>query len=375
MPSARRGRLLRVAALLVACAGGFCFACPKTLAARVPEARPTTTLRGVGLGLFATDPNYDYGPLLDEIVQVGATDVLIVVAWYQHDVGAHQIAPRRGYSPSRGTVQRTLLQAKKRGLRTSLLPIVRLVKRTRTQWRGKIRPRAGPAAWFDSYGRYLDEMAEAAAGADIDRLGVGSELLSMERYADAWRALIARVRARFSGRLYYSANWDHFDPIQFWDALDEVAVTAYFELAPDERPPSDAALRRAWRGPKRQLAALAARVNKPLVISEIGYPSKRTAARYPWDETRKAPIDLALQTQLYRAFCDSFSDARILSGFFVWNWFGFGGPDDGGYTPRQKPAARALSACLARPWPAPRGRPVPSAPGAPMPPSDVPPDE
>lgn len=315
---------------------------------RVEAARATAFQRGVGLGLFASDASYDYGHLLDEIVRHGATDVLMVVVWYQSDVGAHDIGPRVGYTPSDETVRCTLQQATERGLRVSLLPIVRLVKRTPTEWRGRIIPRAGVDAWFESYERYLLRMATLAKEADVERFGVGSELLSLERHEAHWRALIAKVREVTPSKLFYSANWDHFEPVRFWDALDEVGVTAYFELARDDSPPSERQLAEMWRGPVRGLAALKARVKKPLIITEVGYPSIVSAARYPWDETRKAPVDLALQATLYDAFCDAFADEGFLDGLYFWNWFGFGGVEDSSYTPRGKPAAERMKHCLER---------------------------
>jgi hypothetical protein len=321
--------------------------CARTIAPdSVDKSRVTSFQRGTGLGLFATDPDYDYAHLLDEIVAHGATDVLVVVAWYQTDVTSHDIHRRAGYTPSDATLLRTLKQARARGLRTSLLPIVRLERRSREQWRGRIAPAAGEAEWFRAYGEYLLRMAELSAAAGIERFGVGSELLSMERHEAHWRELIARVRAKYGGKLYYSANWDHFDPIRFWDAVDEVGVTAYFELTEDLTRPGRDVLVDAWRGPRWQLARLKARVNKPLVITEIGYPSLVTAARYPWDETRKADSDLGLQRLLYEAFCESFVGQGVLDGVYFWNWFGFGGPADTGYTPRGKPAADAMKACL-----------------------------
>ena len=335
---------------LVACLLLAPAACAKPLRApEVERARVSYVQRGVGLGLFASVPDYDYGHLLDEIVDHGATDVLVVVAWYQRDVQSHDIHPRQGYSPSDAVVLRTLQQAKARGLRVSLLPIVRLEERRPDEWRGRIQPKAGTETWFDRYGDYLLRMARLAEAAKVERLGVGSELLSMERHEDEWRKLIAKVRGVYSGKLYYSANWDHFDPIRFWDALDEIGVTAYFELARDEARPTTEQLLAAWEHPRRQLHRLALRMNKPLVITEVGYPSKVTAARYPWDETRKAPLDLELQAQLYDAFCESFQGRGVLDGFYFWNWFGFGGPDDGEYTPRKKPAAVVMKRCLESP--------------------------
>ncbi|MFZ9888006.1 MAG: glycoside hydrolase family 113, partial [Myxococcota bacterium] len=167
-------------------------------------------------------------------------------------------------------------------------------------------------------------------------------------FEEHWRRLIEGVRRGSSSRLYYSANWDHFEPIRFWDALDEVGVTAYFELTRSDDAPSSEQLRAAWRDPARALKALRERTGRPLIVTELGYPSIRSAARYPWDETRKAPLDLPLQAQLYDAACKALSAEKAIDGLYFWNWFGFGGTDDGTYTPRGKPAAASMRRCLAQ---------------------------
>jgi hypothetical protein len=203
-------------------------------------------------------------------------------------------------------------------------------------------------------------LADLAERAGVERFVVGSELSSLERYEERWRALIVELRQRFSRTLTYSANWDHGDTVKFWDALDEVGLTAYFPLnggqagamAGDLEAPSTDTLARAWRTPRTEIDALARRVGKPVLITEIGYASRRGAADQPWDDTSGTQIDLHLQQRLYRSFCDAFEQTSSVSGFYVWNWFGFGGPRDLGFTPRGKPAASELAACFARPWPA-----------------------
>jgi hypothetical protein len=134
--------------------------------------------------------------------------------------------------------------------------------------------------------------------------------------------------------------------VPFWDALDEVGVTAYFELTPNEALPDDRALDRAWAAPRDALIAIARKTGKPLVITEIGYPSQVSAARYPWDETSARGIDLDGQAALYRAFCRAFTGAQDLSVAYFWNWFGRGGVDDDSYTPRGKPAAKEIPRCF-----------------------------
>jgi hypothetical protein len=341
---------LRSVALLSLLLAGCPAAAPSTTTAAA--ARPTATQKGVALGLFAADPAWDYGPLLDELQGAGATDVLVAVVWAQPRIDSARIHRSRApttTSPDDATVVRTLLHVRDRGMRATLFPIERLELHTREEWRGRIAARAGVDAWFDSYRDFVVVMAGLAAEGGAARFSVGSELLSVEHEEARWRALIKEVRRRFSGRLLYSANWDHYRQVPFWDAVDEVGVTAYFELAGDDDDEvSDDELQAAWAAPKRELLAFAASRRQPLVITEVGYPAKETAAWHPWDETARAAVDVELQARLYDAFCAAWK-REPLDGFYVWNWFGFGGDDDGGYTPRGKPAARALARCLRDP--------------------------
>jgi len=308
-------------------------------------------VRGVALGLFATDPEWDYGPLVDEIRARGATDVLVVVNAYQSNRFASDIAPRPGHSPSEATVARTLTQVQGAGMRAALMPVVRLQTRGPHDWRGVIAPADGLDAWFGAYRRFVLPLARIAEDAGAYRFVVGSELGSLERYDARWRTLISDVRERFSRTLTYSANWDRSHAVGFWDALDEVGLTAYFPLATNGEPASGDALARAWQTPRAEIDALARRVGKPVLITEIGYTSQRMAADRPWDDTSMAKVDLRLQQDLYRGFCDAFAQTPSVSGYYVWNWFGFGGPRDAGFTPRGKPAAHELAKCFARPRP------------------------
>ncbi|MDP2316396.1 MAG: hypothetical protein Q8P41_26095 [Pseudomonadota bacterium] len=314
------------------------------MSAGLRDERP----RGFSLGLFASDPTWDYGGMLAEIAARGASDVLLVVAWYQDDERATAITPEPGRSPADATVRRALRQARDLGLRTALMPIVRLRHEGPGRWRGAIAPAAGVDAWFAEYGHFALGMARIADESGAARFAVGSELVSLEAAEGGWRRLVGEARARFGGRLLYSANWDHADALPFADALDEVGVNAYFPLAVDAVQPSPAALRAAWRGPRRTLTDLKRRHGKPLVVTEVGYPARRGAARAPWRIDPAAPIDAALQADLLDAACEALSDPAVADGLFVWNWFGYGGPSDGGYSPRGKPGAARVESWLRR---------------------------
>jgi hypothetical protein len=92
-----------------------------------------------------------------------------------------------------------------------------------------------------------------------------------------------------------------------------------------------------------ELDRLARRVGRRVVLTEVGYGSIDGANRRPWDHTATGPVDLAEQRDCYAAFCATAGRAPRLAGVYFWNWFGVGGPNDRGYTPRGKPAAHVLA--------------------------------
>ena len=243
----------------------------------LPEVmdRPESWRRGVALGLFASTPvraeqQRIYGLLLDEIVALGATDVSLVVRWSIDHVRAHRIAPEAGVAVDDAILSWVIEAAHTRGLRTLLLPILYLDERAPGVWRGTLAPH-DLDAWWTHYDAFILHYAEFAARHDVSLYSVGSELLSMETQDERWRALIARVRARFSGELTYSSNWDHFEVPSFWDALDVVGMTAYQELSHRDDP-STHELVRGWSPFHARLKNWAREHQKRFIFTEIGYP-------------------------------------------------------------------------------------------------------
>ncbi len=297
--------------------------------------------RGVGLGLFASSPEYDYRELLEEIADTGATHVCLVWVWWQDGVAATEIHRHGTWSATDEQILATMRTARQLGLHVTAFPIVRLINGNRDHWRGKIAP-VDEAKWWASYDRYILHSAGLAAKGGAQRLSVGSELLSRESMRGRWLSLIDRVRIGTpSLELMYSANWDHFQPVSFWDAVDVVGMTAYFELTKSMKP-TRADLVKAWLPIRDELGRWSGALGRKIVITEIGYPSLDGAAAWPWDETRRARPDLAEQRVAYEAFIEAWAGAKHLQGVYWWNWFGWGGPKDTGYTPRGKPAAKVI---------------------------------
>jgi len=310
------------------------FLLPKAFAQPPPE-------RGVGLGLFSADSSYRYRMLVDEVVQTGATHISVVWVWWQDNLRSTTIANKPGWSATDEQVVDTLKYAKSKGLHVTAFPIVRLQNSGPSQWRGKIAP-DDEDAWWSSYNAFILHCAQLAESGGADRFSVGSELLSRERMRSRWREVIDRVRLGHPQlELLYSSNWDHFEPVSFWDLVDVVGLTAYWELTRDLNP-SVSELVMSWRNIRPQIEAFSKRLGRKVVFTEVGYPSLDGGAAWPWDETRKAPVDLDEQRRAYEAFVRAWGGAEALQGVYWWNWFGFGGAEDTNYTPRGKPAADVI---------------------------------
>src|SRR5687768_1112111 len=92
------------------------------LAADVPAS--SWEHRGVVVGLYASDPGFDYGTSLDELIHLHASTVLILVTLHQESVGsphAHPMTPTE-----RATLTRVLRLARSRGLKAGVIPILAL---------------------------------------------------------------------------------------------------------------------------------------------------------------------------------------------------------------------------------------------------------
>jgi len=151
---------------------------------------------------------------------------------------------------------------------------------------------------FDSLAEYLD--AEIATHRDWAlRTTFGAEPDAVARInarsavlESSWRALIADVRKVYDGPLTYAANFDQYDRVGFWDALDRIGINAYWSLRPGGREvaPEDlpTALETGWESILGDIDAFrgAAGVGAmPVVFTEIGYTSRASGTVQPWAGT------------------------------------------------------------------------------------------
>jgi len=325
---------------------------PKRIKLQPPE------LRGMALTLHSKDPDFDYSPMLRELPDLGVNFVCVSVHVYQ-DHG-DSLAPSRHptKTPSDGTIRRVLREARRLGLEIALLPIVLLSSPKDNDWRGNLSPpdlrgrirshaKYGTPdwkAWFRGYRAVISHYARLAEECRASVFCVGSELSSTEGQLKEWQQVVREVRQRFSGDLTYSANWDHYEHVQIWKDLDFIGLSAYYELT-TSKSPSLPELIRSWKGVRHEILRWrkdAGLTEVPILFTEVGYPSIDGGASKPWDYTQKTGADLHEQKLCYQAFVRTWNGRPELGGAIFYEWWGRGGREDRGYTPRGKPALRVL---------------------------------
>lgn len=320
---------------------------------------------GFGINLHHTESLWRYRAGVDEIVAIGCDALLVVTPAWQTDGGSVDVRMESG--PGRGPTREQLVEllryGKSRGLRVGLMPTVLFTNPRGNEWRGKLHPAGGDgwALWWLAYRDVIDTFVDIAIEADVDLFVVGSELLSTEKHTGRWLDLIASVRERFAGELTYSTNWDHYHTPKFWDALDAIGVSAYYDLtAGRDNGETDGALdveklTERWDGIREDLSQFSQERSKPILLTELGYPSLPWGVKSPWNYVRGENVKATHEVQRlgYEAFIKAFDDladgptAQFRGVFFYqWDVYADGGPSDTGYGVAGKPTHGVLKRWL-----------------------------
>jgi len=297
-------------------------------------------IAGVTLPMHYKEPGRTYARELAEIRALGAGWVQLIVVTRQARADSVDVPHASDRTPPFEDIAAVMRRARAEGLRVLVTPVVLIKDPEPDDWRGTLRP-GDLAAWFESYGAFVLRLARIAAATGVEAFCVGSELASLEGETEHWNKLIAGVRGVFPGWLTYSANWDHFGSVAFWSELDFASMTAYFTLSESADPTVDE-LAGGWLLAAAEMQRLEDSAALPVVFTEIGVPSSKGAAAAPWDYTRQSDIDLDLQRRAFvgfeRVFVPDGRPAAPCHGFFLYDWWGEGGPASGTYTARGKPA-------------------------------------
>ena len=292
---------------------------------------------------------------IDRIASLGANTLVIVTPMYQHRVDSSEIRFLPDKCATDEQLVTLLTHARTLGLRTAVQPIVLIEDPGEHDWRGVIEP-ADWDAWWLSYDALIDRFLRIADRARVDLFCIGSELNTTEPQYDRWRRVIQTVRARFSGVITYSANWDRYAAVDLWNLVDIVSVSSYFELSPEDHDATLETLVAAWVVERDRLTGFARSWRRPLMLSEVGYPSLPWAAGHPWNYVPKGKrADHDAQARCYRAFFEAWTPevtrpSSDTAGFVCYRWDPYhdGGRRDTGYGISGKPSEAIVREGFAR---------------------------
>ncbi|MBD3426242.1 MAG: hypothetical protein GF409_03305 [Candidatus Omnitrophica bacterium] len=283
---------------------------------------------------------------LEKLSKLGVEYISLCVTHYQEKYNSTDII-RTDKTPSKRSLAHVIKKAHKLGMKVMLKPHIDLIdKYDGTYWRADI----GFACeqdwekWFREYERFILEYASMSRRLGVELLCVGTELSFTTQKDPEWRRIISRVRKIYKGELVYAANWDNFKNINFWEELDYVGIDAYFPLTYSPSPTKED-LKKGWEKWKNDIESWQKLVNKPVIFTEIGYPSTSHAPYTPWKGGTHGNADPDIQAECYRAFFDTMWEKEWLAGIYWWKWdtnVHAGGKYNRQFTPQNKPAQEVL---------------------------------
>ncbi|MFA5147213.1 MAG: discoidin domain-containing protein [Candidatus Omnitrophota bacterium] len=268
--------------------------------------------------------------------EIGVGHVALMTVWYQDTAESGVIAPDAKKSVSDGSVAHAINMCHALGMKVMLKPHVDLIDE---EARTNIIP---GDEWFRSYREFILHYAVIAEANGVELLCIGTELsnTTTTRWKDAWLALIKDIRAVYKGALTYAANWDEYETVSFWDAVDYIGMDAYFPLTDKNDPPKEE-LVAAWTRHADILEKWLKDNNltKGVIFTEVGYDTIEGSNKQPW---RILPtLATYAESQDEQANCleslfAGLSNRSWFRGFYWWNYFPRSDIGSLGYTLRGK---------------------------------------
>jgi hypothetical protein len=330
-------------------------AAPTPTGPRVAGAAAATSAQ-LGVQIYwheVTDPyavKANADRLFDYVLGLGANSVGISFPIYTDGRRPTKVYTKDGITPTPASLQSLIDEAKARGLRVMVRPIIdeANIADGTGAWRGSIAPR-DMSSWFASYQQTLSPFLAAAQAAHAEAFVIGSELDSLVGQSTQWRALEAAAAAVFSGRLAYADNWgawatgrpgvpgadpglDAYPELKLSDAATVAQISAAFSAWLLKRPD--------------QLA--------DTVVQEVGIAATPGAYKHPaaWGTTAHT-LAPQIQANWFLGACEAIKSMHM-SGIYFWNLDAWADPakaatyDSGSFIGR---GDSAIKTCFAKGWP------------------------
>lgn len=310
---------------------------------------PVVTSKIDGLTMVAPPRPFDSDPIL-EIAEVNAGWIALVPFGFSRsgEPGVRYGSDRQWWGEREEGVEECIKLAHKDNVKVMIKPQVYM----HNDWVGDMDYNSEEEwqEWEENYRKYIITFAKIAAVNNVEIFCIGTEYkIAAQKREAFWRSLIKEVRTFYNGKITYSSNWDGYQNIPFWDALDYIGLSAYFPLT-DDKTPEVADLITQWTETKNNLKKLSRREGKPILFTEYGYMSIDKCAWRAWElekERHKLPINEQAQANALEALYSVFWKESWWAGGFMWKWFPNGMGHEGyfekDYTPQGKLSAKTVA--------------------------------
>ncbi len=333
-----RRLLIAIPSLLILCTSGW-----QPAASPAEPATQTTAVQGMTISCRGAG-------------RVWGTDAMVDTMAKLKDLGVNWIAihPYAGIRPD-GTVggsridgmyadplwlTRPIEEAHRLGLKILIKPHIAYWG-SPFSWRGEIKFTTEEqwSRFFATYEKWITMVAELSAHAD--GFAVGTELGGTAHRETEWRTIIRRVREVYDGPLTYAANWDRYQRVPFWDALDVIGIQSYFPLVKHENLPTQHELDQAWSDLIGRLRRFSTKHDRPILLAELGYNRSALAAYRPWEYRQGGAHGEEIQKRCLTAALKAIDKNNdVIVGAFLWKWFP-GEPARGDFN-KSSPAMREV---------------------------------
>ena len=215
---------------------------------------------------------------------------------------------------------RPIAEAHKLGLKIMIKPHIAYWG-SKFEWRGTIKFETDEEwdRFFETYEAWITMVAELTD--DADAFVVGTELDATVHHEDRWRHIIESVRAKTKAPLTYAANWDSYERVHFWDALDVIGIQSYFPIVNHDRMPTTEELERGWQRVLNKLDAFSRRHDRKILLAELGYNRSSLAASKPWDHRTGGENAEEIQKRCLTVALRAIEGSDSVTGAFLWKWF------------------------------------------------------
>ncbi len=256
--------------------------------------------------------------------QSNAAWVALVPYGFQRDTSATVFGGgnNKWWGESEEGVRACVKMAKKQGLRVMLKPQVWI----RGGWVGKVdfNEESKWIEWERSYKVYLDIYIKVAIEENVEMFCIGTEYdIAVQKRKSFWLSMIKEYRKSYQGKLVYSANWDNFEKVPFWNELDYVGISGYYPLS-DEALPTVELLEKKWSKYKNMFSKYANKYGKQILFTEYGYLTTEKCASRTWElesKINELKVDQQCQANALEALYKSLWNEPFFAGGFLWKWY------------------------------------------------------